>query len=273
VVGFVCAGEKTDAATMLTLALLKIAVPVVLVAVMSLAARWWGPAVGGLLLGVPWMTGPVLFFLALDKGVEFAVGACTGIELGVACVAPFALVYGVVSVVAGWRVCLAAASLSFGASAFALKDLALSLPAACAAAAVSLVAGYLLLPRGRATSVSGGLPWWDIPARMATTFMLVSIIMFSAEALGPRLSGIVSTYPAMTTVLVAFTHQQWGRDAARHMLRGLMLSLLVFVIFFLTVGMSLPVVGLVPSFAIAATLVLCIDAVLLAAMRESPGPA
>src|SRR5436190_1911475 len=74
--------------------LLKIAVPPFLVAAMSLAARWWGPTIGGLLLGMPWMTGPVLFFLALDKGEDFAVGACAGIELGVVCVAAFMVAYG-----------------------------------------------------------------------------------------------------------------------------------------------------------------------------------
>jgi len=105
---------------------------------------------------------------------------------------------------------------------------------------------------------------------MLTTFALVAIIMLSADVLGPRLSGIVSTYPAMVSVVGAFTHRQWGRDAVRHMLRGLTLSLLVFVVFFLTVGIGLPLLGLVPSFALAAALVLAIDAILLVAMRRRP---
>ena len=50
------------------LLLLKLAVPPVLVAAISLAARLWGPTVGALLMGLPWLTGPVLFFLTLDKG-------------------------------------------------------------------------------------------------------------------------------------------------------------------------------------------------------------
>ena len=73
--------------------LLKIAVPPVLVAAMSLAARRWGPTVGGLLMGLPWMTGPILFFLALDNGGEFAVAACAGIQLGVICIYAFILAY------------------------------------------------------------------------------------------------------------------------------------------------------------------------------------
>ena len=80
--------------------LLKIALPPILVAVMSLAARRWGPTFGGLVMGLPWMTGPVLFFLGLDKGEEFAVAACAGIELGVLCICAFMLAYAAMSC---WR--------------------------------------------------------------------------------------------------------------------------------------------------------------------------
>jgi hypothetical protein len=59
-----------------------------------------------------------------------------------------------------------------------------------------------------------------------------------------------------------------GLDALRHMLRGLTLSLLVFVAFFLMVGISLPTAGLVASFVFAAALVLVIDAVLLVLLRR-----
>jgi len=249
--------------------LLKIALPPILVAIMSLAARWWGPTIGGLLLGMPWMTGPVLFFLARDKGMEFAVGACTGIELGIVCVSAFLLAYGVVSTFARWPASVAVAAAVFGASAAAIRDVAMSLPAAAAAAVASLGVAYLLLPRPRAPAATTALPWWDIPARMLTTFALVAVIMLSADALGPRLSGIVSTYPAMVTVVGAFTHHQWGRDAVRQILRGLTISLMVFVVFFLTVGMSMPTLGLAASFALAAALALALDGALLVAMRRS----
>jgi hypothetical protein len=251
--------------------LLKIALPPILVAIMSLAARWWGPTIGGLLMGLPWMTGPVLIFLALDVGVPFAVEACTGIELGVICVAAFMLAYGVVSTFARWPASVAAGAASFGAGALALKDVALTLPIAAAAASASLVLVYLVLPRPRTAEVTAALPWWDIPARMLSTFVLVGAILLTANLLGPRLSGIVSTYPTMVTVISAFTHHQWGRDAVRRILRGLALSLLVFVFFFLVVGMSMPTLGLVASFTIAAALVLAIHTVLLVLIRRRWG--
>jgi hypothetical protein len=251
--------------------LLKLTLPPLLVAMISLIARWWGPTIGGLLMGLPWMTGPVLVFLVLDKGVPFAIEACTGIELGVICVAAFMLAYGVVSSFARWPASVAAGVAAFGTGAFLIMDVALTLPEAAAAASASLVFAYLVLPRARAPAATAALPWWDIPARMLSTIVLVGAILLTAELLGPRLSGIVSTYPTMVTVISAFTHHQWGRDAVRRLLRGLALSLLVFVVFFLVVGMSMPVVGLALSFVIAAALVLVIHAVLLVSMRRRSG--
>lgn len=252
--------------------LLKIALPPVLVAIISLVARWWGPTVGGLLVGLPWMTGPLLVFLALDKGVEFAVEACTGIELGVVCVTAFMLAYAAASTFARWPASVAAGAAAFAASALAMTDVALSLLQAAVAAAAGLVLAYLVLPRPRAAIVTAALPWWDIPARMLSTAVLVAVILVSADLLGPRLSGIVSTYPTMVTVVSAFTHHQWGRDAVRRLLRGLAVSLLVFVVFFLTVGFSMPTFGLVASFTVAAILVLAIDGILLLFARRQQDP-
>ena len=248
--------------------LLKMALPMVLVAIISLVSRWCGPTIGGLLMGLPWMTGPLLIFLALDKGDQFAADACAGIELGIVCVAAFMLAYGAVSTFARWPASVALGAVAFAGTAAAIKDVALTLPEAAAAAGAVLLATYLLLPRPQGAATTAMLPWWDIPARMLSTFALVAAILVSADFLGARLSGIVSTYPVVTTVICAFTHHQWGREAVRRILRGLALSLLVFAAFFLIVGLGLPVVGLAGSFAIATAAVLVIHGLLLAAMQR-----
>src|SRR5262245_35871135 len=108
--------------------LLKIAITPLLVAGVSLAARWWGPTIGGILMGLPWMTGPVLFVLVQDKGIDFGTTACAGIELGVVCISAFILVYGTISLFAGWLPSLAGAVVAFAASAWATQHPAL-LPA------------------------------------------------------------------------------------------------------------------------------------------------
>jgi len=249
--------------------LLKIALPPVLVAVVSIAARLWGPTLGALLMGLPWLTGPVLFFLALDRGPAFGVDACTGIEIGVLCICAYMLAYGITTWVARWPACIAAAGGAFAASAWATLGLEIALVPAAGAAAAGLVATYLLLPRPAADALPAPLPWWDIPARMLATLALVAGITLSADALGPQLSGVVSTFPAIVTVLGTFTHHQWGRDAVRAMLRGITLSLLAFVAFFLTVGLALPALGLAGAYVLAAAVALPVSALLLVFTRRA----
>ena len=247
--------------------LLKIVLPPILVAVMSLAARLWGPTIGGLLLGLPWMTGPILFFLARDRGIDFGVGATVGIELGVVCLCAYMTVYGLMTAIGPWPICMVAAAAAFFASAWALQEVALSLEVATAAAVLGLLLTALLIPRPRTPAQPATLPWWDIPARMLVALCLVAVIMTTADALGPRLSGIVSTYPVILTVVGAFSHQQWGRDAVRRLLRGVALSLLSFAAFFLVVGLAMPLAGVEGAFALACVPALAISAILLKIMR------
>jgi hypothetical protein len=135
--------------------------------------------------------------------------------------------------------------------------------AAAGIAAACLVLAYLLLPRPAASAPLPALPGWDIPMRMLATLVLVTAIMLSADLLGPQLSGIVSTFPVIVTVVGAFTHHQWGSDAVRRMLRSLTLSLLAFVAFFWVVGTTMPVFGLPMSFVLGTAAALPVSALLL----------
>ena len=255
--------------------LVKIAVTPLLVAGMAIAARRWGPTVGGILMGLPWFSGPVLFILILDQGIEFGVGACLGIMIAVTCVSAFMLAYGFVAAVAGWPLSLAAGTAAFFASAAAMSDpvpLARVLPplwAAAGLAAASLCVALALLPRPRGAMPPQAPPRWDIPARMAAAAALVATIVTGADALGPRLAGIMASYPIVLTVTGTFTHYSSGRDAIWRVLRGLAASLFGFIVFFLVVGLTLPAAGIVGAYALASLAAVAITCALLAAHRAS----
>lgn len=252
----------------MTIFFLKVAVPAVLVAAISLIARWRGPTFASLLIGLPWMTAPVLFFLALDKGDAFAVAACVGVELGVVGIAAYILAYGAVASIARWPFALTAAVVAFFASMSILKAVLLPLPLAAVAAAAALALCWLLLPRPRAPSALRTLPWWDLPVRVLTTIIIVSAILLGADLLGGQLSGMAATFPVILTVIGTFTHAQWGFEASRRMLRGVAVSLMALVVFFLVAGIVLPTVGLVVSFVMAFAAAVTVSAGLLRTISD-----
>ena len=139
--------------------------------------------------------------------------------------------------------------------------------AIAAAASVCIAVICLLLPRPRSPPVLQALPWWDIPMRMVATGALVTVIVLAADAMGPQLSGIVSTFPVIVTVVGTFTHHRWGREAVWRMLRGLAASLFAFVAFFLVVGLALPVAGLIGAYVLAASVALAMTTALFVLNR------
>jgi len=243
--------------------LFKISVPPVLVALMTLAARRWGPTIGGMIMGLPWMTGPVLFFLGNEKGIDFLVQAARGTELAVWGMGAYILAFGLASARFDWPGSLLAAVIGYVAVGLVTQATDIPLWLATVVAVGVLAAVRYLLPKPGSAAVPGRLPAWDIPARMAATFVLVSVIMVSADLLGPQRSGLIASYPVILTVIGVFTHRQWGRDALLRVLGGISLSLVTFVGFFAVVGYAAPVVGLVPSFMAAAIFAIAISGLLI----------
>ena len=64
-----------------------------LIGAITLAGRRWGPAVAGWLSGFPVVTGPILFFVALKQGPQFASDTAAGALAGSVAWLSFALGY------------------------------------------------------------------------------------------------------------------------------------------------------------------------------------
>ncbi len=147
---------------------LKLVLTPVLVGGASLASRRWGSAVGGWLIGIPFTSGPVALFLALDPGPRFAATAAAGIMAGTASQAAFCLAYAWTAQARGWALSLAAASAAFGLVTIVLRPVALPRPvffvAMLAVLAVSLPTMPRVMPRPNATVQfhgGGGPPPWS----------------------------------------------------------------------------------------------------------------
>jgi hypothetical protein len=226
------------------LLLLKLMLAPVLVAAATLVTRKWGPRIGGLLMGLPLTTGPIFLLLAIEQGPHFAAGTAVGILFGVIGLAAFAMAYAVASRITGWVVCLAFATAAFLIFSVGARRLGSDAVTVGAAAWVALGLAGSLIGRPELQSTRAPPPWWDLWARMLAVAVLTLATTTAAARLGPMLSGIVGTYPVAVSVVIAFTHVQFGRSAALAMLRGSVLSWFSFASCFLISGLWIEVVGI-----------------------------
>ncbi|HKD45027.1 MAG TPA: hypothetical protein VKD24_05170, partial [Candidatus Angelobacter sp.] len=107
--------------------LFKIILAPVLIALVSLAGRRWGPSVSGWLLGLPLNSGPILLFLLLEQGARFASDAARASLLGTLAWAAFCVVYALCSMRTSWWWSTLAVWIAYSVVAAALLPLHLSL--------------------------------------------------------------------------------------------------------------------------------------------------
>lgn len=237
---------------MTSLLLAKIVLAPAFVALVSLAMRLWGGIVAGMMSGFPLITAPVAFFMAIEQGPRFAQPSAVSIQFALMGVTSYAIVYGLLAGRCRWPISQGAAVLAY----FTVSFFAVRLPPWSSLAVVlslTLVAvGLALLPAAARPLVRPPLPWWDVWLRVAVTLVIVLAVTAAADRLGPQLSAVFASYPAISSVLTPFSHARAGADAARDVVRGIILSHISFALLFAIVAATLPTMGTVVSYAAAA---------------------
>ncbi len=251
--------------------LLKLILTPSLLGAATLAARRWGPSVGGWLVGLPLTSGPLLFFLALDHGRAFAAATSTGSIAGAAAEAGFCLAYAAVGRRASWLPALVAGSLGYVAASVAIQP-ALMLPLAGELMVVGLVLGLSLrlIPASRLPHGGAEPPAWDLPARMIVGTAIVIVLAAAAPALGPHATGIIAAFPVYAAVLAGFTHHLEGPDQAMDVLRGLLVGLFAFSGFFAVIDLALLPFGIAAAFGAAVAAALLIQGATFSARWVGP---
>jgi len=247
---------------------LKLVVTPVLVGVASLAGRRWGSAVSGWLIGIPFTSGPIAFFLALDPGPRFAAATATGIMAGAISQAAFCLAYAWVAQRSRWPAALASAVIAFAAATAVLRSVDLTPTGFAMVNVIALVVALFLMP-ATASRATGGVtfPRWDLPARMLVATLFVVALTEAAPLLGPRFTGLLAPFPLYGTVLAVFAQRLEGREAAVAVVRGLVLGLFAFTGFFLALTLLLPA-GIAVAFAAAIAVALVVEGASLVAGRR-----
>ncbi len=243
--------ELLDPRTLLRLALVPAAVWVA-----SLAARRWGHAVSGYLGGLPMIGGPITLYLALDYGPGFASRSATFTLAVILAQAAHLLAFAHAARRARWPLALAAGWSAFAIVAVAVAYAAPGVPAALALAVAGLLAAWRWLPRPAASTPPPAIPRAELRLRLVAAAVLAAVILWSARAFGPVVSGVLLSVPVTGSIMPPFTLALYGPDALARLVRGFVVGLSGFAAFFCVLASALTALGIVPGFcaAIAAAL-------------------
>ncbi|HUJ67974.1 MAG TPA: hypothetical protein VLW86_00540 [Syntrophorhabdales bacterium] len=239
--------------------ILKLVLTPILIAVATLAARRYGPALGGWLAGLPLVSGPVSIFLALDEGPDFAAAAALAGLLGLVAVAGFCVTYVLIARKGNW---LPAALAGIGAyllCAIGLARLSVGPAVAFFLALAAIFASRTVAGHPSIDTPSRVPAWWDIPLRMASAAAMVLAITECALSLGARWSGLLAPFPVFASIMAVFTHRDIGQAGARRLLSGVMTGSAASASFFLCVGMMVRHHSLLYTYSVSAGTALAVS--------------
>ena len=247
--------------------LLKILLAPALIGAVTLAGRKWGPGIAGWLLGLPLISGPVLLFLDLEQGPDFASRAAQACLLGLMGWGSFCIAYAYACRKFTWPISTAIGWAAYFIVAAAVLRLHLGLATSFALVATVIAAMLFSFPQG--APFHGGIGeiryelWW----RMGTAAVIVATLTAVARFLGPVRSGVLTMFPAYTTIFAVFTHRQEPL-AAVTILKSVTAGLYTQAVFFIGLALALVRWRLPVAFAVALSGALLMQAITLVFLRR-----
>ena len=260
-----------------TVFFLKLLLVPILIWLVTLAGRRWGPGVAGWLSAFPIVAGPILFALTLEQGPGFAAQAAEGTLLAVVAILVFSVAYAWAAMRCGVAGSMALALLAWAMAVAVLQSLALPLGAAFVLVWCALFGAAWLFPSvapsAAAGTVTNGPRRSDLPWRMLAGAVLVFAVTTGAAHLGARLSGFFAMFPVMSTVLVGFAHASLGRANAVALLRGMVTGYFGFSVFCAVLAVQLRTGSVAAAFGLALGCALAVHVAARRLLRASvPAP-
>ncbi|MBF9072345.1 hypothetical protein [Streptacidiphilus fuscans] len=223
-----------------------------LLAVVSFAARRFGPAVGGLLAGLPLLSGPVVVFAALDHGAAFAAGAAAATVGGALSATLLTWTYARMATRSGALSCLTAACVVFALSGAAQEYAHLGLASTVALALTCQFAALRWWPR-RADALARPVDSPQPPqppqraGRLLGRMALVAVYALAATsavgAVGPQLTGLLLPFPLLVATETVHLHRTVDGGAAREFLRSVTTSQFAALAWWVALSVLLPRLG------------------------------
>lgn len=233
----------------------------------TLAARRWGETVGGLIIALPLVSGPISVVLAVEHGAAFAVNAALGSLVGNAALAFFGFVYAAVCP-KGRLLAVLTGLAAFAASSWLLQAFNLTLWPLFILTAVLLTVSAYLIPVPKTSVKPHRPPKYDLCLRMGFMVLMMLAVTGAAPYIGPEASGIISSFPMMALTMALFAQTQSGAGEAQKVMAGLVKGLLSCAVFYWVLSLTLSDAALWQGYAAASVVTLILQGFVLYTLRR-----
>jgi hypothetical protein len=240
---------------------LKLFLSPILIALVSLVGRRWGPAVSGWFLGFPLTSAPISILLALQYGNVFAANSASGNLGGQASVCIFCLAFSFAAHRFNWLVSSCIAIGFFLLSALFLNLFTLTLVSAFLILLATVAVALRIMPKAKDIPAIAVIPQWDLPVRMILAALFVIFVTAVAAGLGPQLSGLIAPFPVFGVIMAAFAFKQGGINAALKLFHGYLTASAGYAFFFLVVGLLLPSQGILITYILAMIVIFIVNGI------------
>jgi hypothetical protein len=248
--------------------LLKLFLVPALIALISLAGRRWGPHVAGWLSAFPVVGAPILFFIAIERGVPFASVSALGMFTSIAANILFGLAYAWLATRLVWFWSWPLALVFYAGAVGLINSLSPALWQAVVVNGLAILLAPRLFPRTETVNQTMQHSVVELPLRMLAGAALVFGVTYFSETLGSRLSGMMAMFPVMASVLAVFSHRHAGKEFAIQLLRGALLGWYAFSVFSLLLALLLPLLGIARAFALALLAALVVQTISLQFVKK-----
>ena len=200
------------------LLLLRVCIVPLIVVGGTLAQRRFGNAVGGLLIGLPLTSLPLLWLVALQHGDDFASSMSGAIVLGASAQVVVIWVYAALAPRISPTLALCGALGSFVFMIGALNLLNLSVVLASVVATVGFAVALYWWPHTESGSEETGR--YRLVLRVVISAGFTLFLVTLAGRIGPGFLGLIAALPMMSLTMAFVTHRELGANASAQFLHG-----------------------------------------------------
>ena len=197
---------------------LKLFLAPLFVWIISVLQGRYNARMGGLFLGLPLTTGPFLLIVGIQEGRSFAKTAAHGVLVGQLSLIVFCLAYAFAAGRFKWGRSIAIATVAVWLSGYIFNLINFSNLGVILTLFFTWAIALALFPKYEKPTDKVTAPKWELPVRLITAVLLILALTGAANVLGSRVSGALSTYPTIISVLGSFSHR---RNGPKHLIATL----------------------------------------------------